>query len=121
VTCAAGFQWLFIYDAFQPVLGGIVAFANLGDPNVEDTLRKHRAYRNVRAIRMPLNYDQAVWRRMANRGDYRGFALLAHCPPDTLFYDFSVLLGIYTDAFSDLGPEAQHALFFENAQRVYRL
>ena len=209
---------------------GIVAFANLSDPNVEDTLRKHRAYRNVRAIRVPLNYDQAVWRRMADRGDYmrdahwrRGFALLSrynlsfdvqiydhraadaanlarafpettliiehlgwpieietavgfehwaerlmmlaecpnaflkvsgvacvfrradpdlirqylrravtifgpqrcpfgsNCPPDTLFYDFSVLLGVYTDAFSDLTPEAQHALFFDNAQRVYRL
>jgi hypothetical protein len=32
-----------------------------------------------------------------------------------------VLLGVYTDAFSDLTPEAQHAFFFENAQRVYRL
>jgi predicted TIM-barrel fold metal-dependent hydrolase len=209
---------------------GIVAFANLSDPNVEDTLRKHRAYRNVRGIRMPLNYDQAVWRRMADRSDYmrdaqwrRGFALLSrydlsfdvqiydhqapdaailarafpettfiiehlgwpiaiesavgfehwaerltmlaecpnvflkvsgvgcvfgradadlirqylrraltifgsqrclfgsNCPPDTLFYDFRMLLGLYTDAFSDLVPEVQGAIFFDNAQRVYRL
>jgi hypothetical protein len=32
-----------------PEKPGIVAFANLSDPNVEDTLRKHRAYRNVPA------------------------------------------------------------------------
>ena len=209
---------------------GIIAFANLSDPNVEDILRKHCAYRNVRGIRMPLNYDQAVWRRMADRGDYmrdaqwrRGFALisryalsfdaqiydhqapdvaiLAHafpeitlviehlgwpiaietpagferwaqrlttlaqcpnvflkvsgvgcvfrrvdtglirrylrraiaifgpqrclfgsnCPPDTLFYDFRTLLGVCTDALSDLTPEAQRAVFFDNGQRIYRL
>jgi predicted TIM-barrel fold metal-dependent hydrolase len=209
---------------------GIVAFADLSDPDVEDTLRKHRAYRNVRGIRVPLNFDQAVWRRMTDRGDYmrdaqwrRGFALLSrydlsfdvqiydhqapdaadlarafpettlivehlgwpitnesalgfehwaerltllaecpnvflkasgvgcvfhgaepalirqylhravaifgpqrclfgsNCPPDTLFYDFSALLAAYADAFSDLTPEAQRAVFCDNAQRVYRL
>jgi predicted TIM-barrel fold metal-dependent hydrolase len=42
------------------------------------------AFRNIRGIRMPLNYDQVAWRRMADRGDYmgdaqwrRGFALLS--------------------------------------------
>ena len=45
----------------------------------------------------------------------------SNCPPDTLFYDFRKLLGIYTDAFSDLTPEAQGAIFFDNARRVYRL
>jgi predicted TIM-barrel fold metal-dependent hydrolase len=40
---------------------GIVAFANLSDPSVEETLRKHRAFRNVRAIRMPLNYEHLGW------------------------------------------------------------
>src|SRR5262249_38721655 len=76
---------------------GIIAFANLSDPNVEDILRKHCAYRNVRGIRMPLNYDQAVWRRMADRGDYmrdaqwrRGFALLSRYALsfDVQIYDY---------------------------------
>jgi predicted TIM-barrel fold metal-dependent hydrolase len=45
----------------------------------------------------------------------------SNCPPDTLFYDFRTLLGIYTDALFDLTPAAQRAVFFDNGQRVYRL
>jgi predicted TIM-barrel fold metal-dependent hydrolase len=63
---------------------GIVAYANLTDPNVEETLQEHCAYKIVRGIRMPLNYDKEVWRRMADHGDYmrdgqwrKGFALLS--------------------------------------------
>jgi predicted TIM-barrel fold metal-dependent hydrolase len=63
---------------------GIVAYADLADPAVEETLEQHCAYKNVRGVRMPLNYDNEAWRRMADRGDYmrdlqwrKGFALLS--------------------------------------------
>jgi predicted TIM-barrel fold metal-dependent hydrolase len=63
---------------------GIVAYVDLSDARVEETLRGHCAHANVRGVRMPLNYDAAPWRRMADRGDYmrdtqwrKGFALLA--------------------------------------------
>jgi predicted TIM-barrel fold metal-dependent hydrolase len=63
---------------------GIIAYADLSAPDVDATLRQQRARPNVRGIRMPLNYDRIVWRRMADRGNYmrdpqwrRGFALLA--------------------------------------------
>lgn len=64
---------------------GIVAYANLTHPDVEETLRQHCTCANVRGIRMPLNYAEQAWRRMTDRGDYmrdaqwrRGFALLSH-------------------------------------------
>lgn len=63
---------------------GIVAYADLTDPRLEETLRRHCARANVRGIRMPLNYDEEAWRRMADRDDYmldgqwrKGFALLS--------------------------------------------
>ena len=63
---------------------GIVAYANLTDPDVEETLRRHCAYAIVRGIRMPLNYAKEAWRRMTAREDYmrdtqwrRGFGLLS--------------------------------------------
>lgn len=63
---------------------GIVAYANLTHPCVEETLRQHCTYANVRGIRMPLNYAREPWRCMTDRGDYmqdtqwrRGFALLS--------------------------------------------
>lgn len=62
----------------------IVGFADLSDPDVADVLDREAAQPMVRGVRMPLNYDDAPWRRMAARGDYmrdpqwrRGFALLA--------------------------------------------
>jgi predicted TIM-barrel fold metal-dependent hydrolase len=61
-----------------------VAYANLMHPDVEETLRQHCTWANVRGIRMPLNYADEAWRRMTGRGDYmpdaqwrRGFALLS--------------------------------------------
>ena len=64
---------------------GIVAYANPALPDVEETLRRHCTFTNVRGIRMPLNYAKEPWRRMTQRGDYmqnaqwrRGFALLFH-------------------------------------------
>jgi predicted TIM-barrel fold metal-dependent hydrolase len=64
---------------------GIVAYANLTHPDVEETLRRHCTCANVRGIRMPLNYAEEGWRRMTDRGDYmqdaqwrRAFALLSH-------------------------------------------
>lgn len=63
---------------------GIVAYANLTHPGLEETLRQHCTYANVRGIRMPLNYAREPWRCMTDRGDYmqdtqwrRGFALLS--------------------------------------------
>jgi predicted TIM-barrel fold metal-dependent hydrolase len=208
---------------------GIVAYADLTDPRLEETLRRHCAQANVRGIRMPLNYDEEAWRRMADRGDYmrdrqwrKGFARLSrhglvfdlqmydhqvpdavalardfpettivvehlawptdlsaagferwgrhlaslaecpnvflkvsgiggvfrrsdpdlirrylrqavaafgpdrcmfgsNCPPDTLFYSFGALLGVYMAAFSDHSPAEQHDLFCGTARRVYRL
>ena len=49
---------------------GIVGFADLTDPGVDATLARHRRYRNLRGTRMPLNFDDAPFRRMAARGDY---------------------------------------------------
>src|SRR5262245_24508239 len=63
---------------------GVVAYANLTDPSIGETLRKHRQRTNVRGIRMPLNFDPQPWRRMCDRPDYmadeqwrKGFALLS--------------------------------------------
>lgn len=63
---------------------GIVAYANLTHPGLEETLRQHCTYANVRGIRMPLNYAREPWRCMTDREDYmrdtqwrRGFALLS--------------------------------------------
>ncbi len=63
---------------------GIVAYADLTEPNLEDTLQRHCMHPNVHGIRMPLNYDKEDWRRMAKSGDYmrdkrwrKGFALLS--------------------------------------------
>lgn len=62
---------------------GIVAFANLSQIDVETVLQQHAAFANVRGIRMPLNYHETPYRRMADRGDYlsdqqwqKGFSLL---------------------------------------------
>ena len=208
---------------------GIVAFADLTRPDVEETLRQHCTRANVRGIRMPLNYADEAWRRMTDRGDYmldphwrKGFALLSryglsfdlqmydgqtadavalaqcfpetsiviehlawpldvsragferwtqhlqslsqcpnvflkvsgigcvfrrsdpawirhwlqqavscfgperclfgsNCPPDTIFYDFKPLLGIYLEAFAVYDPGEQEAIFYRTAKRVYRL
>ena len=49
---------------------GIVAYADLTESNLEDTLQRHCMHPNVHGIRMPLNYDKEDWRRMAKNGDY---------------------------------------------------
>jgi predicted TIM-barrel fold metal-dependent hydrolase len=81
---------------------GIVAFANLADPNVEIILEQHAKLANIRGIRMPLNYHETPYRRMADRGDYmwdkqwrKGFALLAN-------YNFSFDVQIYDHQIKDL-------------------
>jgi predicted TIM-barrel fold metal-dependent hydrolase len=63
---------------------GIVAYADLMDPRLDETLRRHCEGGDVRGVRMPLNYDAEPWRRMADREDYmrdtqwrKGFALLS--------------------------------------------
>jgi predicted TIM-barrel fold metal-dependent hydrolase len=63
---------------------GVVAYADLVDPRVDETLLRHCESGNVRGVRMPLNYDVELWRRMADRDDYmrdaqwrKGFALLS--------------------------------------------
>lgn len=62
---------------------GIVAFANLADPQVGKILEQHAQFPNIRGIRMPLNYHETSYRRMADRADYltdpqwqAGFSLL---------------------------------------------
>ena len=86
---------------------GIVAYANLMHPDVEETLRRHCAWANVRGIRMPLNYAAEAWRRMTDRGDYmrdaqwrRGFALLSH-------YGLSFDLQMYGHQVADAVALAQ--------------
>jgi predicted TIM-barrel fold metal-dependent hydrolase len=63
---------------------GLVAYADLIDPRLDETLRRHCEGGDVRGVRMPLNYDTEPWRRMADREDYmrdtqwrKGFALLS--------------------------------------------
>jgi predicted TIM-barrel fold metal-dependent hydrolase len=63
---------------------GIVAYADLTEPGLDETLRRHCEHGDVRGVRMPLNYDTEPWRRMADRGDYmrdeqwrKGFGLLS--------------------------------------------
>jgi predicted TIM-barrel fold metal-dependent hydrolase len=56
---------------------GIVAYANLTHPDMEETLRQHSRCANVRGIRMPLNYAEEAWRRMTDRGDYMRDAPMA--------------------------------------------
>lgn len=63
---------------------GIVAHAELQDHNVEEILKQHCQYPNVRGIRMALNYHENPLYQMATRGDYlkdkqwhKGYSLLA--------------------------------------------
>jgi predicted TIM-barrel fold metal-dependent hydrolase len=73
---------------------GIVAYANLTEPSLEETLRRHCESCNVRGVRMPLNYDTEPWRRMSDRDDYmrnaqwrKGFALLSR---HSLLFDMQI-------------------------------
>jgi predicted TIM-barrel fold metal-dependent hydrolase len=45
----------------------------------------------------------------------------SNCPPDTLFYPFSDLMGIYFEALSGLSGGEQAKIFLENALKIYRL
>jgi predicted TIM-barrel fold metal-dependent hydrolase len=63
---------------------GIVGFANLSDPNVEEVLARHTQHRNFRGIRHMLNFADDPSLRFAERGDLmddpqwrRGFRSLA--------------------------------------------
>jgi predicted TIM-barrel fold metal-dependent hydrolase len=80
---------------------GIVGFANLADPSLNDLLRAHREYPNVRGIRQDLNWHENPLYRFCERPDYmvdaqwlRGFALLEK-------YGFSFDLQLYAAYQSD--------------------
>lgn len=208
---------------------GIVAHANLFNPDVEDTLKQQCQYANVRSIRMTLNYDKAnpklQWvdhNYLLDKQWRKGFSLLAkynlifdmqifdtqiddaislvkefpdnrvvinhyawpldvsenhlkvwqqklehlakhsnvflklsgigwifkkaefnivknytlagikafgidrcmfgsNCPPDELFYSFDDLVQTFKKIFIDFSEEEQRKLFYDNANRVYRL
>lgn len=101
-------KWLQMQSDKYGFPHGIVAFANLMDPEVGKVLEQHAQFANVRGIRMPLNYDKVPYRRMADRGDYlsdkqwqKGFARLAD-------YNFSFDLQIYDHQLEDVIQLAQH-------------
>jgi len=86
---------------------GIVAFANLADPQIATILEQHAKFPNVRGIRMPLNYHETPFRRMADRDDYlrdyqwqKGFALLSQ-------YDLSFDVQIYDHQLEDVATLAK--------------
>jgi predicted TIM-barrel fold metal-dependent hydrolase len=45
----------------------------------------------------------------------------SNCPPDTIFYNFKMLLKIYMEALADYSPDEQETIFHGTAQRIYRL
>ncbi|WP_428262698.1 amidohydrolase family protein [Haliangium sp.] len=49
---------------------GIVAYADLSHPEVESVLREHRRHRNVKGVRMDLNWHQDPYYRFCERPDY---------------------------------------------------
>ena len=49
---------------------GIVAYANFAEPNVEDLLKAHCQYPNVKGIRMDLNWHDNPLYRFTERPDY---------------------------------------------------
>jgi len=62
---------------------GIVAYVDLSDPNVEDILKAHCQYSNIRGVRMILSWHENEMYRLAARPDYmtdpdwlKGFSLL---------------------------------------------
>ncbi len=80
---------------------GIVAYAALADSLVEDRIKKHCEYANVRGIRMPLNFDEKPYLCMTDRKDYMrdpkwqyGFSLLEK-------YHLSFDLSIYAHQLED--------------------
>ncbi|MEO8402872.1 MAG: amidohydrolase family protein [Gammaproteobacteria bacterium] len=83
---------------------GIVARAELHDPDVKSILKQHCQYPNVRGIRMALNYHPGLNLQIADRGDYlrdkewrKGFALLQNY---NLVFDLQVFDNQIEDAAS---------------------
>lgn len=75
---------------------GIIARAELHEPDIKTILKQHCQYPNVRGIRMALNYHHEPDLCMADRGNYlkdakwkKGFALLEeyHLVFDLQIYD----------------------------------
>lgn len=222
-------QWLQEISNQFEFPNGIVAHADLADPDVNEVLKQHCQYINMRGIRMTLNYDQKNPKLRWVDRDYlrdkqwkKGFSLLAkynlifdmqifdtqiddvislvkefpdnivvinhyawpldisenhlkiwqerlerlaehpnvflklsgigwifkkaefntvnnytlagikafgidrcmfgsNCPPDELFYTFDDLVLTFKKIFIDYSTEEQHKLFYENANRIYRL
>lgn len=86
---------------------GIVAYANLADPEVENLLVKHCQYQNMRGIRMILNYHDIDYLKLANRDDYmrdpqwhKGFSLLEK-------YNLTFDASIYDHQIKDLAMVAK--------------
>lgn len=76
--------WLSEQAAESGLPSGIVGFADLTDPRVEDVLEAHARFPGFRGIRHMLNWDTVPGRSFAEHGDYmsqdawrRGFAALA--------------------------------------------
>jgi predicted TIM-barrel fold metal-dependent hydrolase len=77
-------QWLQKQADLYGFPHGIIARAELHDPHIEETLKQHAQYPNLRGIRMVLNYHDNPLLRMADRGDYlkdtqwrKGYSLLS--------------------------------------------
>lgn len=97
---------------------GIVAHADLHDPNVEEVIMQHCQYPNMRGIRMALNYSENPPLQMAEHGDYlsdkqwrKGFGLLAKY---NLLFDLQIFDNQIEDAislakeFSDINIVIEH-------------
>ena len=82
---------------------GIVAFADLADPEVEAVLEGHCRHANMRGIRYLLNYEDDPLYRATDRGDWlrerawqRGYELLAKYG---LSFDLQIFWHQMADAF----------------------
>lgn len=80
---------------------GTVAYVKLDDPHVEEVLSRHVECKNVRGIRMALNWHNKKYMQMTDRPDYmqdkswlKGFALLAK-------YKLSFDLQVYDHQLSE--------------------
>lgn len=97
---------------------GIVAHAELHETNVEDVLKQHCQYPNIRGIRMALNYHKDSRYQMANKGDYfedkqwrKGYSLLAkyHLSFDLQVFDHQIndVVGLVKE-YSDINVIIEH-------------
>ncbi|APC90746.1 MULTISPECIES: amidohydrolase family protein [Francisella] len=94
---------------------GIVAYAKLDEANIEEILYRHTRFKNMRGIRMVLNWHDVDHLRMTDRPDYmkdknwlNGFSLLEK-------YNLSFDLQVFDHQLAD----AKHlALEFPNTQII---